>query len=272
MSMTIVTVGIDLAKNVFAVHGVNQAGKPELIRPDVRRAKLLELVVSLPPCLIGMEAYAGAHHWARQFQQLDHTVRLIAPHLVAPYRMGGKHGKNDAAAICEAVTRPNMRFVPIKSLEQQGKLFVHRVHQGYVTHRTELIHRIRGLLSKLGIVLPKAFKQGVYQVLEDLPGYCNLVIGELLSELAHIEERVACSQRQIQQMARHDPQAQLLMQRAGIGPNTASAYSATLGNGHEFKNGRQVSACAGRCWPCKTNSRSLPEQALSHRQETTTAA
>jgi transposase len=133
--LPLVTVGIDLAKNVFAVHGINQAGKPELVRPDVRRAKLLELIANLPPCLIGMEACSGAHHWAREFQKFGHAMGIMAPKFVAPYRMGGKHGKNDAAdaaAICEAVTRPNMRFVPIKSIEQQGKLFMHRAHQGYM--------------------------------------------------------------------------------------------------------------------------------------------
>ena len=245
--MTIVTVGIDLAKNVFAVHGVNAAGKPALVRPDVRRAKLLELIASLPPCLIGMEACSGAHYWAREFQKLGHAVRLMAPQFVAPYRKGGKHGKNDAAdaaAICQAVARPNMRFVPIKSIEQQGKLFVHRAHQGCEAHRTELINRIRGLLAELGIVLPKAFKafkQGAYRALEDLPGYCNHVIGEL----AHIDDRIARSDRQIQQMARNDPQARLLMKRTGVGPMTASALTATVGNGHDFKNGRQFSAWLG---------------------------
>ncbi len=133
--MTIVTVGIDLAKNVFAVHGVGDAGKAELVRPEVPRAKLLELIAHLPPCLIGIEACSGAHHWAREFTTFGHTVRLMAPKFVTPYRMSGKRGKNDAAdamAICEAVTRPNMRFVPIKTIEQQSRLFVHRAHQGYV--------------------------------------------------------------------------------------------------------------------------------------------
>ena len=133
--MTIVTVGIDLAKNVFAVHGVDAAGKPVLVRPSVARDKLLELIASLPPCLIGMEACSGAHHWAREFDKLGHTARLMAPKFVAPYRLSGKRGKNDAAdaaAICEAVTRPQMRFVPIKSADQQGQLMVHRARQGFI--------------------------------------------------------------------------------------------------------------------------------------------
>jgi transposase len=124
--MTISTLGIDLAKNVFAVHGVDEVGKPALLRPEVRRNKLVELVAILPPCLIGMEACSGAHYWAREFEKFGHTVRLMAPKFVAPYRMAGKRGKNDAndaAAICEAVTRPQMRFVPVKSMEQQAELF-----------------------------------------------------------------------------------------------------------------------------------------------------
>ena len=128
--MSIITVGIDLAKNVFAVHGVNEYGKAVLVKPKVAREQLLSLIVQLPPCLIGMEACSGAHHWAREFAKFGHTVRLMAPKFVSPYRLSGKRGKNDAAdaaAICEAVTRPNMRFVPIKSVEQQGQLLVHRV-------------------------------------------------------------------------------------------------------------------------------------------------
>lgn len=249
--MAIVTVGIDLAKSVFAVHGVGVSGKPELVRPEVRRAKLLELIAKLPACLIGMEACSGAHHWAREFQKLGHTVRIMAPKFVAPYRMSGKHGKNDAAdaaAICEAVTRPNMRFVPIKTIEQQSQLFIHRAQQGYVSERVALVNRMRGLLSELGIVLPqsqKAFKQGVHQVLEDLPGPCNLVIGDMLSELSRLEERIALNERTIQQFARNDTQAQRLMQLRGVGPTTATAIVASVGNGYDFESGRQFSAWLG---------------------------
>ncbi len=119
--MTIIVLRIDLAKSVFALHGVGQSGRPELVRPRVARAQLIDLVASLPPCLIGMEACSGAHHWARQFEKLGHTVRLMAPKFVAPYRLSGRRGKNDAAdaaAICEAVQRPHMRFVPVKNEQQ----------------------------------------------------------------------------------------------------------------------------------------------------------
>jgi transposase len=155
--MAILTVGIDLAKNVFAVHGINEAGKPELVRPAVAREKLHELIAALPPCVIGMEACSGAHHWARLFPACGHTVRLIAPKFVTPYRMTGKRGKNDAAdgaAICEAVQRPHMRFVPIKNLQQQSQLMLHRARQGFVEQRTATFNRIRGLLSEFDIVPP----------------------------------------------------------------------------------------------------------------------
>ena len=153
--MAIVTLGVDLAKNVFAVHGVDTTGKPMLVRPSVPRGKLLELVASLPPCLIGMEACSGAHHWARLFQAHGHTVRLMAPKFVVPYRLSGKRGKNDAAdaqAICEAVTRPNMRFVAAKNLQQQSELMVHRARQGFVQQRTATINRIRGLLAEFHVL------------------------------------------------------------------------------------------------------------------------
>ena len=155
--MSIVFAGIDLAKNVFALHGVNAGGAVVLRHPKVVRAKLHELVAALPPCTIGVEACSGAHHWARLFAVHGHTVKLMAPKLVAPYRMSGKRGKNDAAdaaAICEAVQQPNMRFVRVKSVDQQSRLMVHRARQGYVQARTATINRIRGLLSEFGIVLP----------------------------------------------------------------------------------------------------------------------
>ncbi len=194
--MTIIAAGIDLAKNVFAVHGVNEAGAVQLRQPKVSRGKLNALVATLPPCVIAMEACSGAHHWARQFQAHGHSVRLIAPKLVAPYRMSGKRGKNDAAdaaAICEAVQRPNMRFVPVKTEEQQSRLMVHRARQGYVAARTACINRIRGLLSEFGVVLPlkaEVVRRQAREHLEDLPGYANLVIGDLLSEVHHLDERI----------------------------------------------------------------------------------
>ena len=247
----IVTIGIDLAKNVFAVHGVDATGKPVLLRSSVPRAKLLELIAALPPCLIGMEACSGAHHWAREFQRFGHTVRLMAPKFVVPYRLSGKRGKNDAAdaaAICEAVIRPNMRFVPIKSLEQQGQLMVHRARQGFVEQRTATLNRIRGLLSELGIVLPlkaAVVRREALARLEDLPGWANTVIGDLLSEVTRLDERIAQYDRHITALAQHSSEIKQLMQLPGVGPITATALLNTIGHGHDFQCGRQLSAWLG---------------------------
>ena len=249
--MSILYVGIDLAKNVFAVHGVNEAGKPELVRRRMARGKLHELVARLPPCTIAMEACSGGHHWARLFVQHTHTVKLIAPKFVAPYRLSGKRGKNDAAdaaAICEAVQRPSMRFVPVKSLAQQAQLSVHRVRQGFIEARTATINRIRGLLAEFGVVLPlKAVtvRREAALVLEDLPGQANLVVGDLLSELHRLDERVAQYDRHVAQIAREDTRARQLMRLNGVGETTATALVAMIGNGHDFKCGRQLAAWLG---------------------------
>ena len=249
--MTIVYVGIDLAKNVFALHGVNESGTVQLRQPKVARAKLNVLVAALPPCTIGIEACSGAHHWARQFQAQGHTVRLMAPKLVTPYRMSGKRGKNDAAdaaAICEAVQRPTMRFVPVKTEEQQSRLMVHRARQGFVAARTGCINRIRGLLSEFGIVLPlkaEVVRREARMHLEDLPGYANLVIGDLLSEVGHLDERIKQYDAHVRAMARECTAAQQLMQLMGVGETTATAIVAMVGNAREFDSGRQFAAWIG---------------------------
>jgi len=163
----ITTVGIDLAKNLFTVHGVDASGKT-VLRKTVRREKLMELVAALPPCLIGMEACGGAHQWARRFQAQGHQVGIMMARFVAAYRKSAKNDGNDAEAICEAVGRPTMRFVPVKSAEQQAILSLHRVRQGYVEERTATINRMRGVLAEFGVVRPQradqvrraAFKRG----------------------------------------------------------------------------------------------------------------
>lgn len=249
--MSIVFVGIDLAKNVFAVHGIDEHGNAALVRSSVARAKLHALIASLPPCTIGMEACSGAHHWARLFAAAGHTVRLIAPKFVAPYRLSGKRGKTDAAdaaAICEALQRPSMRFVPVKSLEQQALLTLHRVRQGFVEQRTALINRLRGLLSEFGIVMPlkaSTVRLQAGAALEDLPGWANLAIGDCLSELHRLDERILQYDRHLAQQARADDRAQRLMRLNGIAETTATALVAAVGNAHEFKCGRQFAAWLG---------------------------
>jgi transposase len=249
--MAIVFVGIDLAKNVFAVHGIDERGKPVLVRPSVSRAKLHALIASLPPCTIGMEACSGAHHWARLFIAAGHTVRLIAPKFVTPYRLSGKRGKTDAAdaaAICEALQRPSMRFVPVKTLDQQALLTLHRVRQGFIEQRTALINRIRGLLSEFGIVMPlkaSTVRLQAGAALEDLPGWANLAIGDCLSELHRLDQRIVEYDRHLAQTARADDRAQRLMRLSGIGETTATALVAAVGSAHEFQCGRQFAAWLG---------------------------
>lgn len=249
--MTIVFVGIGLAKNVFALHGVDEAGKAALVRPVVRRDQLLEAVAKLPPCTIGMEACSGAHHWARQFERFGHSRRLMAPKFVAPYRMSGKRGKNDAAdaaAICEAVQRPSMRFVPVKSELAQSRLAIHAVRQGWVEARTACINRLRGLLSEFGIVLPlkaQTVRTQAGERLDGLPGWMKTAGLDLLDELRHLDERIAQYDAHIKLMAQAEDCSERLMQIPGIGPTTASALVASVGNGHDFHSGRQLSAWLG---------------------------
>ena len=230
--MAILYVGIDLAKNVFAVHGVDEHGKAALVRPSVPRARLHELIASLAPCTVAMEACSGGHDWARLFTGCGHTVRLIAPKFVAPYRKSGVRGKNDAAdaaAICEAVQRPNMRFVPVKSDRPAEPADGAPRAQGLSRHRTATINRLRGLVSELGIVLPlkaATVRREAAGVLEDLPGWANTVVGDLLSELHRLDERIAQYEHHIAAMARQDERARLLMRLSGVGPTTATAMLA----------------------------------------------
>jgi transposase len=243
----ITTVGIDLAKNTFSLHGVDAHGK-EVLRRAIPRARLAAFVAQLPPCLIGMEACSGAHEWARRFQALGHTVRIMAAQFVTPYRRSGKNDGNDAEAICEAVQRPSMRFVPVKSVEQQAVLTMHRVRQGYIEERTGTINRIRGLLSEFGVVLPARavdVKRGARAAAEALPTMARLSIEDLMSHLAVLDERIASYDRQLEALARSDEVVKRLMTVPGVGPLSALAVVATVGSAHEFKAGRQFAAWLG---------------------------
>ncbi len=227
----ITTVGIDLAKNVFSLHGVDGNGRVVLQR-TVTRAKLVELVASLPPCLIGMEASMGAHEWARRIAQFGHTARLMVSKFVAPYRKGGKNDGNDAAAIYEAVSRPTMRFVPVKSAEQQALLSLQRVRQGFVEERTATINRIRGLLMEFGAVLPQRavqVRRGAAQLAEALPVLARHAIEELLEHLRSLDERIGAYDRQLEHLARDSDAARRLMTINGVGPLTALDIVSTVG-------------------------------------------
>ncbi len=180
--MKVTTVGIDLAKNVFQLHGVNEFGKP-VIKKQLRRDQMVEFFVNLPAYLIGMEACGSAHHWARKLQGLGHTMKLMAPQFVKPYVKSNKNDAADAEAICEAVSRPNMRFVPLKNIEQQAVLALHRVRQSFVKARTAQANQIRGLLGEFGLIIPQGIgyiRTRVPELIEDasneLPGTFRLLV------------------------------------------------------------------------------------------------
>jgi len=243
----ITTVGIDLAKRVFALHGVNAQGQV-VLRKTVQREGLVALVASLSPCVIGMEACSGAHAWARHFQAFGHEVKLMAPAFVVPYRKSGKNDGNDAEAICEAVQRPNMRFVPVKSAEQQAVLALHRVRQGWIEERTATINRIRALLTEFGVVLPNRaphVRRGALAAGEGLPALARRALDDLLEQLRQLDERIGAYDRELQSQARASEPAQRLMAIRGIGPLTAVAIVATVGNARDFDSGRQFAAWLG---------------------------
>ena len=243
----VTTVGIDLAKNVFSLHGVDAQGRI-VLRKTVSRGKLLALIAQLPCCVIGLEACSGAHEWARQFIKFGHDPRLMAPKFVVPYRKSGKNDGNDAEAICEAVRRPNMRFVPMKSIEQQAELSVHRVRQGFIQERTATLNRLRGLLAEFGHVLPLRaieVRRRVPELLDQLPTRVGSCVRDLLEHAVRLEAKALEYERQIKRSAQDNALARRAQTRQGIGPLTASALVATVGNGHDFKNGRQFAAWLG---------------------------
>ena len=249
--MKITTIGIDLAKTVFQVHGVDERGKV-LLRKQLKRKDVAVFFANLEPCLIGMEACGSAHYWGRTLSALGHTVRLMAPQFVKPYVKTNKSDRNDAEAICEAVGRPNMRFVPIKSAEMQAVLALHRARQGFVKARTAQANQIRGLLSEFGIVIAKGIGhigKRVPEILEDgenaLPGMMRQLLRRLGENLKEMDEQVSELERQIKLWHRDNEQSSKLEAIPGIGPITASAFVATVGNVKSFKNARQVPAWLG---------------------------
>jgi transposase len=243
--------GLDIAKRVFLVHGVDEAGVVR-VQKKLPRGKVLEYFAQRESCVIGIEACAGAHYWARELGKLGHTVKLMAAQFVQPYRKSGKNDTNDAEAICEAVGRPNMRFVSVKSVEQQSVLCWHRARSLAVGQRTAQANQIRGLLGEFGLVVPQGIgklREQLPQILEDaengLGDLARELLNDLLGQLRHLDEQIAHYERQIQQLARSSAAAERLMAIQGVGPLTASAVVASVGDARVFKNGRQFAAWLG---------------------------
>jgi transposase len=246
--MQITAIGIDLAKHVFQLHGIGPDGRV-VLRQKLRRAQMITFFAKLPPCLVGMEACATAHHWARELRALGHQVRLMPAHYVKAYIKRGKNDAADAEAICEAVTRPTMRFVAIKTKEQQAVLVMHRTRELLVRQRTQTINALRGLLGEFGICEP----QGIWHLgrlrahLEDdtVPEPGRKVLSLLVEQLNEVEKRIAQVEAEIRAWHRSNPVSQRLAKIPGIGPLTASAIAATVPDASLFRSGREFAAWLG---------------------------
>lgn len=248
--MAIVRIGLDIAKLVFQVHGVDGHGKA-VLKKTLSRSEMLGYFAKVPPCLIGIEACAGAHYWARELTRLGHDVRLMASQFVAAYRKSGKNDANDAEAICEAVGRPNMRFVPIKTEEAQAMLTLHRARDLLVSERTALSNQIRGLLGEFGIAVTGGMARLRRVMLEigagsrALPLLAMETISELYERMLALEHRAQAYERKIGVLARQNDAAKRLMQIEGVGPITATAVVASVGDAKLFRNGREFAAWLG---------------------------
>ncbi len=247
----VITIGLDIAKSVFQVHGVDEVGTVA-IRKRVSRSKVLEFFADLPPCLVGIEACPAAHHWGRELQALGHTVKLMPPSYVKAYLKRGKNDANDAAAICEAVSRPSMRFVAIKSKEQQAALMLHRARQLLVRQRTMLSNAIRGHLAELGVVSAKG-RNGTGELLEIILNGADsripLAAGSILKVLAAqydaISVQIASIGKSILAWHRSCEPSRRLEEIPGVGPIVATALVAEIGDWKAFRSGRGLAAWIG---------------------------
>ncbi len=249
--MKVTRIGLDLAKQVFQVHGVDEKGR-KVVSRQLKRGQVEEYFRGLEPCLVGMEACGGAHHWARVLGGLGHEVRLMAPQHVKPYVKGNKNDANDAEGICEAVGRPNMRFVALKTVEQQRLQSLHRVRRTLVRNRTAAVNEIRGLLAEYGIVVSVGvakLRGRLAELLEEadngLPMSFRPVLAGLREDLEYLDRRIGEMDAAMVRAAQEDERARALMRLRGVGPVTASALVAGLGDGKQFRRGRQASAWVG---------------------------
>ena len=245
------TMGIDLAKNVFQIHGINKKGET-VLRKRLTRGKVKEVMVNLPTCLIGMEACGGAHYWARVCKKYGHEVKLMSPQYVKPYVKTNKNDTADAEAIAEAVGRANMRFVPVKEIWQEDIQAIHRIRERLIHNRTALTNQIRGLLQEYGIVIAEGIsklKRELPIILEDgeneLTHRSRRVFRELWEELKVLEQEIKKYKEEIEDIYRASEVCQRIGKVEGVGPITATALVAAVGDARVFKNGRQMSAWLG---------------------------
>lgn len=245
----VVTIGLDLAKSVFQVHGVDEEGSV-VVRRRLTRAKVSSFFEQLPPCLVGMEACASAHYWGRELRRFGHDVRLMPPAYVKAYLKRQKNDAADAEAICEAVTRPNMRFVAIKSSEQQGVMSLHRVRVTLMRQRIQLSNAIRGHMTEHGVVAPVG-REGLGRLIaaaasdERLPADLRAAVAMLATQLSLVNEQVLDLDRRIRSSARATEVGRRLMEVPGVGPVAASAIVATIADPRIFKSGRNLAAWIG---------------------------
>jgi transposase len=249
--MKVTALGIDLAKNVFSVHGVDGRGKT-VVHRGLRRRQLLPFMRQLEPCLVGMEACGGAHYWAREMAKLGHRARLMSPQFVRPYVKSNKNDARDAEAICEAVGRPSMRFVAIKSQAQQDMMALHRVRSLLIRERTALMNEMRGLLAECGVIAAQgasALRRLIATMLAEADDRISSLLREVLAEMNErlrlFEERLKRYDLRIAELARTDARAGRLMAVPGVGPLSATALIAAVGDARQFRSGRELSAWLG---------------------------
>lgn len=249
--MEIRTIGIDLAKDIFHIHGVDKRGKT-VFRMKTSRKELPRIIANIKPCRIGMESCGGSNYWARRFKTMVHTVKIMQAKFIKPYVKSNKNDFLDAEAICEAVGRPNMRFVPIKEVWQQDIQPLHRIRQRLIGNKTALSNSIRGLLMEYGLIIPLGFrnlKKHIHVILNDeineLTAFSRRQFAKLYDEFLKVEVEIDECDREIRIIYANDERCKKIGTIPGVGPITATAVISQIGNGREFKNGRQYAAYLG---------------------------